>query len=75
MRKPPSTVELDPPSGEHEPHFRRGYYHGAYAMVEALKEGIPLDELEAFVGAELRAWRQDHETPAFPPEPDKSHLI
>ncbi|WP_413220029.1 hypothetical protein [Tritonibacter mobilis] len=67
------TFDAEPPHGEHEAHFRRGYHHGAAAVVEALKEGVTINELDAFVNAELRAWREDHSVPAFPPEPNASN--
>lgn len=69
------TFKADPPRSEHEAHFRRGYHHGAVAMIEALKQGITIEELDDFVNAELRAWREDHSVPAFPPEPNESNEI
>ncbi|KPN62915.1 hypothetical protein SAMN04488527_1645 [Aliiroseovarius crassostreae] len=67
--------KADPPNGPHEAAFRRGYHHGAVAMIEAMKEGVSVEELEGFVNAELRAWREDHAVPAFPPEPGKSNRV
>lgn len=68
-------IKSDPPNGPHEAAFRRGYHHGALAIIEALKEGVPAEELEDFINAELRAWREDHAVPAFPPEPNKSNRV
>lgn len=68
-------IEIDPPNGPDEGAFRRGYHHGALAMVEALKEGVSIEELEGFVNAELRAWREDHAVPSFPPEPNNSNRV
>lgn len=64
-----------PPHGPHEADFRRGYHHGAIAMVRALQAGYSAAELEAFVNAEVRAWREDHAVPAFPPEPSHENPI
>ena len=58
-----------PHCGEAEPHFRRGYHHGAVMVVRALKAGVPIEEMEAFADTEIRAWRQNHYVPAWPPEP------
>lgn len=66
--------DQDAPSGPHESHFRRGFHHGALSIVRALQEGVSIEELEAFVNAELRAWRENHQTRSFPPEPGKSNL-
>lgn len=66
---------IDPPFGPHEPHFRRGFHHGAAAAVDALKSGVSLEELDAFVEAEVRAWRRHSEKPSFPPEPGESNRI
>lgn len=63
-------LETDPPQcADKEPHFRRGFHHGAISIIQALKEGHSLNEMEAFVDAEIRAWREDSSTPAFPPTP------
>jgi hypothetical protein len=40
-----------------------------------MREGVSIDELEDFVNAELRAWREDHSVPALPPEPNKSNRV
>lgn len=69
------TSSISPPQGEHEAHFRRGYHHGAISIVRAMREGASIDELEDFVNAELRAWREDHSVPALPPEPNKSNRV
>lgn len=69
------TFDVEPPNGPYEAHFRRGYHHGAMAIVLAMKEGVSVGELDSFVNAELRAWREDHAVPAFPPEPNQSNRV
>jgi hypothetical protein len=60
----------DPPHADAcEPDFRRGYQQGAQSMVEAVKAGVPIERLQAFIIDELGSWRDDPAKPAFPPDP------
>lgn len=57
-----------PPYNEGEPHFRRGYHKGMFAMLQAVRSGtMTLDQLEEFVEGTVKDWRYSH-TPSFPPE-------
>lgn len=43
------TFETDPPHGPHEPDFRRGFHHGAIALFEAIRGGVPVDKLVDYI--------------------------
>lgn len=59
--------EPAPPFTENEPHYRRGYHQGMASMLHAIQEGVPLDQLQAYVDGALKDWRHGNE-PAFPPK-------
>ena len=60
--------KLDPPHGPEEATYLRGYHHGAIAAVEALKAGADTREIEYFLSAEVRTWRENHGSAAYPTE-------
>lgn len=64
-----AMFNTEPPSGPYEGDFRRGYHQGAHAILEAIRDGIPIDQLERFIEGELRDWRSSPSSPAFPPVP------
>ncbi|MCZ4283099.1 hypothetical protein O4H49_20105 [Kiloniella laminariae] len=63
---------LTPPDNnpDHEAAFRRGYHHGAYNIIQALKNGHSIDKIEKFIDTKLKDWRHDFTNPAFPPDPN-----
>lgn len=72
MPKHLMAFETDPPHGPHEADFRRGFHHGAVAMLEAIRDGVPIDKLEDYIEEELSPWRESAAEPAFPPYPKVS---
>ena len=64
----------DPPraTGDAEVAYRRGFTQGAAEILHIIKSGHGEDigKIEEYVEEQLRAWRDDTSTAAFPPDFD-----
>ena len=58
-----------PDSGESEPHFRRGFHHGAIRAIDAIEAGATIEELRHWAENDVSAWRDSYAAPEWPPEP------
>ena len=66
----------DPPraTGDAEVAYRRGFTQGAAEILHIIKSGHgdDIDRIEEYVEEQLRAWRENTSTDAFPPDFDFS---